>query len=158
VAANGDYYVFVKLIEVNAKRGDGKSWDTGGSAPDLYFNLFWNGTKIYTSPQRNDRLIAEWDLFSVNVKDAILQGTIDIPSALNAPLVRAEPGGKLTIEVWDDDTTMSDLAGRYDYSMAMLHPGLNKLEPQGGAVNRIVLDLIPRDVKTTDLIERASNR
>ncbi len=155
---DGDYYVHVKLIELRPKNGD-DAWDVRGGTPDINFKVFWNDTLLYEGPTRDDRLIAEWDLISIDVHDAVLSGELDVAGAVNAPLVRASEGGVLRIEVWDDDDfTTSDQAGRFDLPMVTLRENLNKLTFAEGGVARIEVDLIPRETDLPDLLERASDR
>ena len=151
----GDYYAHVKLIEAAAEF-DGDAWDAGGGAPDLYHQLYWNGTKIFAAEERDDRLIAEWDLLRLDLKDALLTGEVDVATAMAAPLLRAE--GTLKIIVFDDDPTFNDTAGEVTLELTVLRPGVNVIEPEAGGVRRIVLDMIPRDLPLPDLLERASNR
>ena len=158
VRPGADYYAHVKLIELRGGPEEGESWDTGGGAPDINFKIFWNGTLVHESSQRDDTLIAEWDLIKLDVKDAILKGEVEVATGINAPLVHAGDGGVLTIEVWDDDVMSSDRAGRFDLPLATLDEGLNELSFDAGGVKRLVLDLVPRDMDLPDLLERASGR
>lgn len=158
VRAGRDYYAHVKLIELRPESPDGGAWDARGGAPDITFKLLWNGTLVYTGPKRDDRLIAEWDLLRLDLKDAILSGQVEVASAVNAPIVNATKDGLLTIEVWDDDVSFSDEAGRFDLPVATLKQGINRFSFEEGGVARLVLDMVPRDLPMPDLLERASNR
>jgi hypothetical protein len=64
----------------------------------------------------------------------------------------------LTLEIWDEDVSFNDEAGRLELAVEELHPGLNTLTPEGSGVARVVIDLVPRDTPLPDLLERASNR
>src|SRR5690606_35403988 len=90
VGGEEDYYVHVKLIELNPQTPDGDAWDARGGAPDIRFALDFNGTRIFTSREADDRLIAEWDLLRLDVKDALLSGQVEVASAVNAPIVRIQ--------------------------------------------------------------------
>ena len=159
VQSGGDYYVHVKLIELRPVDTEGGSWDVRSEgAPDIYYTLFWNKTKVFESAEREDRLIAEWDLLRLDLKDAILSGQVEVASAVNGPLVRVEAGGMLTVEVFDEDVSFDDEAGRFDLPLETLRVGLNTLTPEGGGVARLVIDLVPRDTPLPDLLDRASNR
>jgi hypothetical protein len=159
VQPGNDYYAHVKLIELNPTKPDGGSWEMrSASAPDIYFRLSWNGTLVFESAVRDDRLIAEWDLLSLDLKDAILSGEVEVASALNAPLIRAEAGGMLALEIFDEDASFDDEAGRFDIPVENLRVGINTLTPQEGGTARVVLDMVPRDMPLPDLLERASNR
>lgn len=158
VGLEEDYYVHVKLIELNPQTPDGDSWDARGGAPDIRFALDFNGTRIFTSREADDRLIAEWDLLRLDVKDALLSGQVEVASAVNAPIVRIQPGGILTIHVWDEDVSFNDEAGKLDLPVEMLEQGINVLRPADTGIARIVLDMVRRDMPLPDLLERASNR
>lgn len=159
VQPDRDYYVHIKLIELNPTTSDDGSWEVrSASAPDIYFKLSWNGVLVFESAVRDDRLIAEWDLLSLDLKDAILSGEVEVASALNAPLIRAQSGGMLALEIFDEDASFDDEAGQFDIPIENLRVGINTLTPQEEGVARVVLDMVPRDMPLPDLLERASNR
>jgi hypothetical protein len=159
LAMGRDYYVHVKLIELTPRRPGGGKWEPrGASAPDICFNLYWNGTRVFEGSEREDRLIGEWDLLRLDLKDALLSGQVEVAAAVNAPIIHAEAGGVLTLEIWDEDVSFNDEAGRLELAVEELHPGLNTLTPEGSGVARVVIDMVPRDTPLPDLLERASNR
>jgi hypothetical protein len=159
LALGRDYYVHVKLIELRPRRAGGRKWEPrSASAPDIGFNLYWNGTRIFEGSERGDRLIGEWDLLRLDLKDALLSGQVEVAAAVNAPIVHAEAGGVLELEIWDDDVSFNDEAGRLELAVEQLHPGLNTLTPEAGGVARVVIDLVPRDTPLPDLLDRASRR
>lgn len=159
VQPDRDYYVHVKLIELGATNRDGGSWEVrSASAPDPYFKLFWNGTFVYESPVRDDRLIAEWDLLRLDLKDAILSGEVEVASAVSAPLISVREGGILRLEIYDEDASFDDEAGSFDLPIENLRQGVNTLTPDDGGIVRIIIDVVPRDMPLPDLLERASNR
>ncbi|MEL7238029.1 MAG: hypothetical protein AAGK78_04140 [Planctomycetota bacterium] len=158
LAVGDDYYAFVKLIELKPTKNGGR-WDTASdSAPDIFFELYWNDTKIYEAEERDDRLIAEWDLLKLDVTDALLSGEIELGKAVNPPLVNVTAQGTLSIIVYDDDATLNDEAGRLVLTLAELRPGINTLVPDEGDVSRVLLDMVPRDISVPELIQRASDR
>lgn len=127
--------------------------------PDIAYRVLWNGTEIREAKAPGgDQLIAEWDLLSMNLIDAVRTRQVEVSTAINAPLVKYVPGGMLRIEVWDRDVTYSDEAGTFDLTMDTLVEGLNVFEPSHGGVAKLVLDLVPRSLPIPDLLERASNR
>jgi hypothetical protein len=155
---DGDYYAHLKLVELRPQKPDGDSWDGNDGTPDINVKLFWNNTLLHESATRDDVLIAEWDLLRLDVRDALLSGEVDIGTAVAAPLVRAEEGGVLRIEVWDDDVSFSDRAGRFDLPLVSLKEGVNRFTFDEGGVARLVLDMVPRNIDLPDLLERASDR
>ena len=160
VIAGNDYYVFVRLVEFNPEKPTGGRWDSGdSSAPDAYVRLFWQGNRVFESADRKNALIATWDVFRVDVQNLIIgDGTLDIASALNGPVVRVEHNIPLTIEVWDDDPVGDDLALKLDVPLDTLSPGENTLTPQDTGIKRIVLQLVDRKTPTAELLDMASKR
>jgi hypothetical protein len=155
----GDYYLFVKLIELTPLRPDGKHWDTrAGDAPDVRFEIFWQGARVFEGTERDDTLIAHWDLFRVDLKDTIANGgKLDVAGSINAPIVRVGDGGTLEVAVWDDDPVGSDLAGTIRLETDRLKPGENELGPVDG-VRRMIVMLIDRKTPLPELIEMQSKR
>jgi len=160
VKPDHDYYFFVRLVEFNRTNQKGKNWDSGnGSAPDAEILMFWRGNRTFSWSERNDQLIATWDLFRVDVKDLIMSGgKVDIASAINAPLVRIGPNEMVTLEVWDDDPAMSDLALRIDIPLTELREGRNSITPTpGSGIARLEIDVLDRETPLARLIEIQSN-
>ena len=161
VKVGHDYYVLVKLVEFTPHKPDGDSWDVRGGAPDAKVLLYWHDQQIFALPQRTDQLINVWDLFRVNLVDVARSGgSLDIASSINAPIVRVEPGGPLTVEVWDADTfTPDDLALKIDLPLAELVEGENDIRiPPGSGVRRLTVQLIDRETSLSDLIAIAEKR
>jgi hypothetical protein len=156
-----DYYLFVKLIELRPTKSDGSRWDSGNdSAPDIRFDLYWQDLKIFSGTERDDTLIANWDLFRVDLKDVLTNGgKIDVANSINAPLVNVSEGGGVRIDVWDDDPIASDLVAKIDLDFASLKAGTNTIEyGETVAVKRIVIDLIDRNSDLQTLVELQTRR
>lgn len=154
-----DYYLLVKLVEFNPKKPNGGSWDTN-SAPDAKVLIRWHGQQIFALPQREDQLISTWDLFRVNVMDIIRSGgSVDVASAINAPLVRVEPGEKITIEVRDADLIRDDVAMKIDLQLDELREGENDIPPpRGCGLRRFIVQVIDRETSLSDLVALAGKR
>src|SRR5436853_2599674 len=58
VAADGHYIVFLPQIEVEALTARGHDWDVTGGGPDVRYDIYWRGTRIFQSSVRNDTLLA----------------------------------------------------------------------------------------------------
>lgn len=161
VKLDHDYYLFVRLIEFTPKTPKGKSWDSvDGSAPDAQVYLTWRGNRIFSFPEREDQLINTWDFFRVDVRSLVTSGgQIDVASAINAPIVRTGQAETVTIEVWDEDPAMSDLALKMEISLATLRDGANQITPPPGTgVARLQIDMIDRATPLPTLIELESKR
>jgi hypothetical protein len=163
LARGDDYYLHVKIIEVGDRRPDGKTWDTGGSAPDLKFNLTWRNNIVWESTTKPDTLIGSWDLFRIDLKQVITTGgKADLEGALNAPLVHYDAGETVKLIVWDEDTAgLYDTVGEVTLRLDDLAPGEQTLTFNGGdakAVKRIVLAMIDRKTPVSGLIEAMGKR
>ena len=163
LATGRDYYVLVKLIEVAPQRPGGGKWDRAGyAAPDLTYNVVWQGQTVFASSVRDDTLIGSWDLMAVDLKDVVTSGgTVEAEGLLKAPIVRVEGGTTFDVEVWDKDVTRSDLAGRVTVRPEELYPGDNTIAPKldgANAVKRIVVQLIDRRTPVPELLETLSAR
>ena len=157
--AGHDYYVLVKLVEFNPKKPNGSAWDME-SAPDAKVLISWHGQQIFALPQREDQLISTWDLFRVNVMDIIRSGgSVDVASAINAPLVRVEPEEKITIEVRDADLIRDDLAMKIDLQLDEMREGENDIPPpRGCGLRRFIVQVIDRETSLSDLVALAGKR
>jgi len=161
VEAQGDYYLFVRLVEFKPTKPGGDSWDSGdGSAPDPRVKIYWQDQRVFTLPDREDQLIAAWDLFRVDVKDLLLSGgQVDVGAVVNAPIVRIAPDASVTIEVWDDDPMLSDRALKITIPLTDLVEGPNLITPPADSgIVRLRLDMISRSTPLPELLERESSR
>ena len=154
-----DYYFLVKLVEFNPRKPSGSSWDTH-SAPDAKVLISWHGQQIFALPQREDQLISTWDLFRVNVMDIIRSGgSVDMASAINAPIVRVEPGETITVEVRDADVMRDDVAMKIDLQLDELRQGENDIPPpRGCGLRRFIVQVIDRETSVSDLVALAGKR
>jgi hypothetical protein len=161
LAAGHDYYFHVKLIELTEQRPGGKAWDSvGDSGPDIRFSLTWRRNVIWKSNEKSDTLIGSWDLMKVDLRQIILTGgPTDLEGLVNAPLVHYDAGETVDLKVWDEDTVGSDDAGSIKVKLDDLSPGENLLPlPPGGALRRVVIDLVDRRTPLPDLVNTISNR
>ena len=160
-----DYYLHVRTLEAQPSPDDRDHWDrVGHSGPDLYFELHWQGNRLFTSPQRTDALVATWDLLSVDVREVIANaGEIDVESIINAPVIPFRPGGPPPeLRVYDDDPLSGDDdLGTFTLDLDASRPGRNRLRLPAdapGGLTRIEYLLVDRDIALPDLIALISNR
>jgi hypothetical protein len=144
-------------------RPDGKTWDTGGSAPDLKFKLTWHNNGIWESTVKPDTLIGSWDLFRIDLKQVISTGgKAELESAMNAPIVHYEPGETVKLDVWDEDAAgLYDTAGQVILRLDDLAPGEQTLTFNGGeakAIKRVVVAMIDRKTPVSGLIDAMGKR
>jgi hypothetical protein len=157
--AGRDYYLWVKLIEVAPQKSNGDAWDADGSGPDLRFVLWWNGNQVFSSPKRPESLIAKWDLVGADVLELLKSGKLDVESAIQAPIVRVDPGMTIAIEIEDADYTRDDLVARFEFPLDTLLPGENEIPPPDGSpLKRLVVQAIDARTPVADLIDLVSRR
>lgn len=156
-----DYYLMVRTIELYPNRPGGEiAWDRlDGSGPDIQFRLSWQGNVVFTSQQKNDTLIGAWDMLSVDVKTAVLNGKVDLAGSIDSAIIRVEEGTEVAIEVWDQDVAGSDAAGSAVMKLAEFKPGDNTFtfEPTDkSAIKRVVVRVVDKALPVSELVEEAT--
>ena len=158
IPAGTEVYLAVKTIELHPQRPDGKGWDGDGSGPDIDYHLTWQGNVVYEAKQRSDTLIGSWDVIALDLKSAVLSQQVDLSSAIEAAIVRAQPDTPVTLTVWDSDLTANDQAGVVEIDMSKLTLGDHTLSfdaDETNAVKRVVIRLIDKSLPLTDLVNEA---
>lgn len=158
IAPGSDVYFVVRTIELYPKRPDGKDWDGDGSGPDIDFNLAWQGNVVYDGKQRRDTLIGSWDAIALDIRSAVLSQQIDLSSAIEAAIIRAEPDTTVRLTVWDSDLTANDDAGAVTIDLEKLTLGDHTLTFDAGednAVKRVVVRLIDKSLPLKELVDEA---
>lgn len=135
-------YLWVKSIQVTDQMPSGSRWDAvDRSPPDLWFEMTWRDTKIQTSSQVNNQMIAQWGLIQIGIDPSDLLGTLEVdPTQLIAvPLVRIDEEETLKIEVFDDDPMPlgNERVGTFEINIMDLQLGPNVVEPEPGEANGI---------------------
>ena len=134
VVVGKDYYVLVTVMEFHPAKQGGASWDAGNSAPDLYYQLSWNGKTIYHTENDvvKNVLIAKWFGLGANVSVMDLRKVLSSEGQRLSPrnLIKAAsifvaPNGELVIRAYDDDPLRDDFAGGCAIPLADLEPGDN---------------------------------
>ena len=159
--AGKDYYLMVRTIELYPNRPGGETaWDRiDGSGPDIQFNLTWQDNVVFESQAKKDTLIGAWDMLSVDVKKAILNGKVDLAGSIDAAIIRVEEDTEITINVWDNDLADSDAAGAAIMNLAKFKPGDNTFifDPTDqSAIKRIVVRVIDKALPVPELVEEAT--
>ncbi|MGJ8656258.1 MAG: hypothetical protein ACSHX6_07395 [Akkermansiaceae bacterium] len=130
------YYVFVSEIEVFNKAldddNDEDDWDDDDDAPDLFYEIKYQGKKIFKSPQRDNTFIANWRgiTLPVALKDlsSMIKGdvniNVDFEQIVNASRVKGN--SEITLHMYDHDTmTLSDNIGIIPIHLTDLKEGTN---------------------------------
>ena len=90
VEAEKHYYVLLAVVEVEPEKRPGKPWDSGGSAPDLYYEIWWQGTEVFESATKSDTLVARWTNVAVDLKD-VAKG-VSLDDSIKAARIAARSG------------------------------------------------------------------
>ena len=134
VVVGKDYYVLVTLMEFHSAKQGGASWDKGGSAPDVYYQLSWHGKTVYHTENDvvKNVLIAKWFGLGANVSVLELRKVLTSDgkrfsprNLIKAAVISVEPQGELVIRAYDNDLVQDDFAGSCTIPLADLETGDN---------------------------------
>ena len=177
VVVGKDYYVLVTVMEFHPAKQGGASWDAGNSAPDLYYQLSWNGKTIYHTENDvvKNVLIAKWFGLGANVSVMDLRKVLSSEgqrlsprNLIKAALISVEPNGELVIRAYDDDPLRDDFAGGCAIPLADLEPGDNayfidvegkptrdrdRMAADRGGLKRFVLRVVDSEQPVEKLVE-----
>ena len=159
VTQGKDYYVFIRTIEVYPHQPGGHEWDRGGgSAPDLWYQLVWQGKTVYESDTRDNGFVALWDPISVDVREALIgSGKLELAGTLNqGAIVNVAAGQSLEVIVYDADPLGRERAGSATMPIDALLEGDNTFtfdETQENAIKRIVMSVTDTDQPVANLLE-----
>lgn len=155
-----EYMIYIRKIEVSPMKSNGKAWDARGSAPDIYYQLFWRGNRIYESDTRDDSLIANWVPIGLDIKDAILKGGVSVDQAVKLPIIkrdsRDESMDELIFKVIDDDLAGDDEIETMRAYISKLNVGDNVFDyndKKGHGVVKAVIRVIDNSLSTNEKIE-----
>jgi len=161
------YYVFVSEIEVFNKAldddNDEDDWDDDDDAPDLFYEIEYQGKRVFKSPQRDDTFIGNWRgiTLPIALKDltSVVQGDInigvDFEQIVNA--ARVKGGSEITIKMFDHDSlSPTDDVGKLTLSVNNLHEGsnviTNKDRSEDNGWKRIEVKVVKREGSVKDYL------
>jgi hypothetical protein len=151
------YYIFARVIELYPKKFDGDSWDIDDSAPDVKYQIIWEGKEEFSSDTKKDQTIADWTGVSVKFSPSDLAGkTISPDKAIKAARIRYEKGGVIDLLVKDDDVADDDEAGKVKIELDGLKVGKNIRNLKQNSTNEIKLiklRVLPHGSPIKDLVE-----
>ncbi len=159
VREDQDYYLLVPVIELFPVNRKGNKWDVfDGSAPDIYYEVEWKGTRIHKSSTKEDDLIARWMPIGVNVMDAIKSGKIQIDSVVGAPIVNlsAPEDEALIIHVFDGDVMARERAASIRIKLTELVEGDNRFvfeHSESCTVKRMIVRLVSLNKPLAEVVE-----
>ena len=131
------YAVWVKELEVDPKRSDGRSWDFDGSAPDLAVAIGWQGHELLRTTVADNSVLATWDPVALKVS-TLLKGEISRGEAQRLAKFRVQKGMEMVLGVYDHDLVDAEPIASTRLKVDQLVFGLNQLA-SGQGVRRLVL-------------------
>ncbi len=177
VVLGNDYYVLVTLMEFHPAKRGGANWDSGSSAPDIFYQLSWHGKTVYHTENDvvKNALIAKWFGLGANVSVIELRKVLTSDgkrlsprNLIKAALISVESNGELVIRAYDDDPLRDDFAGGCAIPLADLEPGDNayfidaegkptrdraRLAANRGGLKRLVLRVVDSAQPVEKLVE-----
>ena len=146
------YYVLLSVVEVEPKDDEGETWDSRGGAPDLAYEIRWQGQRVFESSTKDDTLVARWTNVNVSVTDLIKNG-VSLDDSIKAARITVRGGEEVEFVVYDKDVAADDLIGRWSVPVDGLEVGDQKWERPGGRVVSAVCRVLPLDAGATELIK-----
>jgi hypothetical protein len=155
-----EYMIYIRNIEVQSRKANGKAWDSGDTAPDIFYTLSWKKNKIYESDKKSDSLIAEWIPVGVSLKDSIMSGKVSVDQAISLPIVKfdkeVQESDELLFNIIDSDVLSNDGIEDLRVYLSKLKEGDNvfdfKGKPGHGLI-KAVIRVINNDLSTDEKIQ-----
>jgi hypothetical protein len=131
------YAVWVKELEIDPKRLDGRSWDFDGSAPDLVVAIGWEGHELLRTTVADNSVLATWDPVALKIS-TLLKGEISRGEAQRLAKFRMHKGMEMVLGVYDQDFVDAEPIASTRLKADQLVFGLNQLA-SGTGVRRLIL-------------------
>lgn len=160
------YYLFLSEIEVHNKGLDGDKetdWDDDDDAPDLFYEIYYQGKRVYKSVQRDDTFIANWRGITLPVAledlTSLVEGDIninvDFEEIVDASRVKGDSA--IHIKIFDNDTlTPKDDVGHIDINVADLKEGSNLItnedRKEDNGWKNIQIEVVKREGSIKDFL------
>jgi hypothetical protein len=143
VRDEAQYYVLISILEVAPQTGKGKSWDTDGSAPDIYYEIHWQGHEVFRSSKKSDTLVARWSNVELGIKD--LARGVSLDDSIKAARITVREGGELEFLVYDADVVGDDLIARWKMPTTELEEGDQVWAKPAGSLVSATCRVLPMD-------------
>ena len=121
IAVNDQYLVFLSAVEVDRSKISGSKWDMTDGGPDVRYDVYWRGNRIFRSSVCGDTLLALWDQSEVGFRD-LVQGVSPERSS-KAARITAQAGETIEFRIIDEDPFEDDEVGRWSVAVDSLHTG-----------------------------------
>ena len=152
VAAEQQYYLMLASLEVSPKDSDGDKWDSDGSGPDLYYEVFWQGQKVFESSTKDDTLVAKWSSSAIRIGD--LFEAVSVDDSIKAARMTARAGQPLEIAVFDKDLGSDDEVARWSVDPLTLAVTDQRIaKPCPGIVSAVLRVLALDEVQLDDMVK-----
>ena len=142
VEAERQYYVLLSVLEVEPKNGD-DGWDIDGSPPDLYYEVFWKGHRVFKSSTKSDTLVAKWSNVSIGLGDLVKAVSLD--ESIKAARITAREADAIEFRVYDADIASDDLVGRWTIPVKDLLVGTFVSKVPAGRIVSAACRVLPMD-------------
>ena len=137
------YYVLLSAIEVEPRNGNGNGWDPGGSAPDIRYEIRWQGHAVFESSVKSDTLLAKWSNVEIGVGD--LASGVSLDDSIKAARITVRPGEEIEFRVYDRDVVDDDLIGAWTVLADALRVGEQRWERPAGSLVSVTCRVLPMD-------------
>jgi hypothetical protein len=121
VATDEHYLVYLSQIEVEPTTPGGGKWDVTDGGPDVRYDVYWRGNRVFRSSVQEDTLVARWDQEEVGIHD-LLKG-ISPERSVKAARITATRGETIEFRVVDNDALNNDDIGSWQVPVDSLHTG-----------------------------------
>jgi hypothetical protein len=121
VATDEHYVVYLSQIEVEPTTPGGGKWDATDGGPDIRYDVWWRGNRVFRSSVQEDTLVARWDQEEVGIRD-LMKG-ISPERSVKAARITVARGETIEFRVVDDDTFVNDDIGSWQVPVDSLHTG-----------------------------------
>lgn len=143
IAVNDHYLVYLASVEVEHAKLSGSKWDLTDGGPDIRYDVYWRGNRVFRSSVCDDTLLALWDQSEIGLRD-LVQGVSPERSA-KAARITAQAGETIEFRIVDDDTFDDDEVGRWTVAVDSLHVGEQVWNAPAPGVVRAVCRVLRAD-------------
>ena len=137
------YYVLLTVVEVAPTKEKDSSWDSRNGAPDLAYEIHWQGAKVFVSSTKKNSLLAKWSNTAVELSD--LLESVSLDDSFKAARITARRGDLLTFRVVDKDFFRDDVVAEWEVAVETLKVGDQEWIEPGGRVVKAICRVLPLD-------------
>lgn len=135
--ADEEIWISVLSAEAAPTKPAGQPWDVDKSGPDVFYELWWQGNKIFTSTVQTDTLLPHWLDKEIRL-DAIIKKKV-LEATRNGTSIRVVSGQKVTVNFFDEDIVSNDPMATWEVDLVQLGLGTHEIPLRGQRVLRFEL-------------------